>query len=102
KKEQPGRNHVQQGQTVTYLSQPPTSGDHYQTPAPTGIYDSPIPNEVQVHNLEHGHIVFQYQPGQISDAILNGLKEIVRKHPTDTILAPRPDSPTTKMPFKLA
>jgi hypothetical protein len=43
-----------------YNSFPPTSGPHYERPAVWGIYTSPIPQVVLVHNLEHGGIVVQY------------------------------------------
>jgi hypothetical protein len=50
---------------VTYESNPPTSGDHSPVPAEDGIYtpgNSPAPENV-VHTLEHGRILFQYEPG---------------------------------------
>jgi hypothetical protein len=50
---------------VTYKNNPPTSGDHNPVPAQDGIYEpgnTPDP-EHYVHTLEHGRILFQYQPG---------------------------------------
>lgn len=50
---------------VEYKNNPPTSGDHNPVPAEDGIYaagNSPEP-EHYVHTLEHGRIIFQYQPG---------------------------------------
>lgn len=69
---QPGRTVPIQGQThinkgdphPAYNSTPPTSGWHWnlagEAPVPWGIYKEPIPNEAQVHNLEHGGIMIQY------------------------------------------
>src|SRR6266850_1111312 len=37
-----------------YNSTPPTSGPHLPYIAPWGIHTRPIPNELQVHNLEDG------------------------------------------------
>ncbi len=55
-----GRGHVSATQTVKYGTTPPTSGDHWDTPAPWGSYDKQQPNERTVHNLEHGGIVISY------------------------------------------
>ena len=45
---------------VKYNSFPPSSGPHYQQPAPWGIYTDPVKQTILVHNLEHGGIVIQY------------------------------------------
>ena len=45
---------------MNYNSFPPSSGPHFQTPAPWGIYEEPIKQTILVHNLEHGGIVIQY------------------------------------------
>ena len=58
-----GRNHVTS--TVTYKTNPPTSGNHNPTPAQDGIYDpgNTPAKENFVHSLEHGRIEIQYRPG---------------------------------------
>jgi hypothetical protein len=69
------RSHVPDGTPVDYATNPPTSGDHYATPADPGFYPpegiDQIPPERFVHDLEHGQIVFWYSPdapdGTISD-----------------------------------
>lgn len=43
-----------------YNSNPPTSGPHVRWVAPWGVHTVPIPLEVQVHNLEDGGVVVQY------------------------------------------
>ena len=49
--------HIQPGQPhERYNSLPPTSGPHYPFTAPWGISSEPIPEELQVHNLEHGGV----------------------------------------------
>lgn len=45
---------------ASYNSDPPTSGPHMPGIAPWGAYDKPIPKEYQVHNLEDGGVVIQY------------------------------------------
>ncbi|MEK6619728.1 MAG: DUF3105 domain-containing protein [Chloroflexota bacterium] len=55
--------HVPAGQKVGYGNIPPASGPHWgqpQAPAPWGIKDTKLPDEVTVHNLEHGGIVISY------------------------------------------
>lgn len=51
--------------TVTYKTNPPTSGDHNPQPAEDGVYvpgNTPA-KENYVHSLEHGRIQFQYAKG---------------------------------------
>ena len=75
-----GNTHVDAGKPVTFVSLPPTSGSHWPTPAapaPWGIKDTQLPNEVTVHNLEHGGIVIVYNPSLAADD-LTKLKDSVR------------------------
>jgi hypothetical protein len=87
-----GAVHVPRGQThPPYNSTPPTSGWHYaDAVAPPGISASPIANEVQVHNLEHGEIMVQYDcPGGCPE-VVSALEAIVRTYPKKVVLAPYP------------
>ena len=43
-----------------YNSNPPTSGPHREMFTDTFISPEPIPNYVQVHLLEHGNVLLQY------------------------------------------
>lgn len=60
-----GRDHISRGQPhPAYNSNPPTSGWHAPQPANWGSYRAEIPDEVVVHNLEHGGIWISYKdPG---------------------------------------
>jgi Protein of unknown function (DUF3105) len=64
----------------SYNTVPPTSGQHYNqagvAPAPWGIKDATLPNEVTTHNLEHGGIVIAY--ANLTPAETDQLKSIVR------------------------
>jgi hypothetical protein len=66
-----GTQHINKGDThPAYNSTPPTSGPHWNVadggpenwggPVNWGIYDVQIPDEAQIHNLEHGGIMIQY------------------------------------------
>jgi hypothetical protein len=60
-----GQQHIDKGQQhVAYNSKPPTSGPHWnilgEAPVAWGIYKEPIVEEGQIHNLEHGGIMIQY------------------------------------------
>lgn len=67
-----GAEHIESSPTpkkkltaADYKTNPPTSGDHSQTPAPDGLY--PPGNEAEIanwiHTLEHGRVIFMYKPG---------------------------------------
>jgi hypothetical protein len=60
-----GMEHVNKGDPhAPYTTRPPTSGPHWsilgEAPVPWGIYQEPVPDEAQVHNLEHGGVMIQY------------------------------------------
>lgn len=59
------RTHVQDGEHPAYLSEIPTSGQHYANPEEWGVYDKPLTKERLVHNLEHGGIVMYYNCKQL-------------------------------------
>jgi len=56
----PSPQHIDEGIQATYNSVPPTSGDHWRTPADCGFYEDPVPDEIIVHNMEHSNIVISY------------------------------------------
>lgn len=60
--EQPyeGATHVPTCSTVSYASNPPSSGNHYPIWAAFRSYDAPVPEGFLVHDLEHGAIVLTY------------------------------------------
>jgi hypothetical protein len=91
--ENAGRGHVEDGTDVTYQTTPPTSGEHWQTPAETAFYPPESlgdpPEERLVHNLEHGQIVIWYSPdapGSVLDDI-EGYIDAQRGQQTLGILA---------------
>lgn len=87
-----GQDHIQPGQShPAYNSNPPTSGWHWPNAAKNGIYDSQLPDEQLIHNLEHGHIWISYKP-DIADEAKNQLKALVKKDDWKIVLAPRPQN----------
>jgi hypothetical protein len=71
---------------VTYNSFPPSSGPHYQSPAPWGLYPDPIKQTILVHNLEHGGIIIQY--GDVGKAAIDKLNAFYRDDPYGLVVAP--------------
>ena len=43
-----------------YNTVPPTSGPHWDAWSACGFYNYPLPDELLVHNLEHGNIIVSY------------------------------------------
>jgi hypothetical protein len=96
--------HIPVGQKGSYNTTPPTSGQHWSSvnpaaPAPWGIKDSTLQNEVTTHNLEHGGIVIAYN--NLSTAEVDQLKSVVRALMNGAyrkiILEPYPDLADAKI-----
>lgn len=72
-----------------YNSLPPTSGPHLGSIARWGIHQVPIPDEVQVHNLEDGGVMVQYNC-ESCDGLVRKLEQIVHRYDKHVVLAPYP------------
>jgi Protein of unknown function (DUF3105) len=85
-----GNEHIQSASEphVAYNSDPPTSGPHLPYIAPWGVHTRPIPLELQVHNLEDGGVVVQYNC--TCPELADKLRGIVGKYDKHVILAPYP------------
>lgn len=65
---EPGAAHVAGG--IDYADLPPLGGSHDPCWTRFGIYESEVPDERWVHNLEHGAVVFLYNcPDGCADEI---------------------------------
>jgi len=89
-----GNRHITPGQIglSVYNSNPPTSGPHLPSLARWGTHENPIAKELQVHNLEDGGVLVQYnceQPSKDCRELVDKLAEIVRRY-NHAILAPYP------------
>ncbi len=71
-----------------YNSDPPTSGPHLPYIAPWGVHTRPIPPPLQVHNLEDGGVLVQYNCE--CPELVEKLRAIVRRYDRHVILAPYP------------
>jgi len=98
------QTHVNTNVDYTGFSNPPSYGPHHPaiqdaqqnfiTPRPTGVYNTPQPDEDLVHNLEHGHVWISYSPTLITTADKILLTQFVTAGGTNTgvILTPRPEN----------
>ncbi len=91
-----GNKHIQTPAEphVPYNSAPPTSGPHLPYLAPWGIHTEPIVKELQVHNLEDGGVMVQYNCPSGCPDLVEKLKGIVERYPEHVILAPYPGMKT--------
>ena len=89
-----GNEHIQAASDphAAYNSDPATSGPHLPYIAPWGIHTRPIPLELQVHNLEDGGVVVQYNCE--CPELAEKLRAIVRKYDKHVLLAPYPGMKT--------
>ncbi|HEX2362184.1 MAG TPA: DUF3105 domain-containing protein [Jiangellaceae bacterium] len=75
-------DHRQDGERIDYASAPPTSGPHYQVPAPftRKFYTPDDSPEIErlVHNLEHGYTILWYDPA-VLDANQETMQDLATK-----------------------
>ncbi len=58
-----GQRHLAVGTTFSgYPTLPPYAGPHWEVPSRCGIYEQQQPIEAMVHSMEHGVILFHFQP----------------------------------------
>jgi len=90
-----GNRHISEAEVglIHYNSDPPTSGPHLPMIANWGIHQEPIKKELQVHNLEDGGVIVQYNcPPARSECkpLIEKLAGVVRRYGKNVILAPYP------------
>jgi hypothetical protein len=103
-----GRSHIDDNtsQGGPYSVVPATSGDHWfgastaagiSSPARWGRYTEAIPDEVLIHNLEHGGIGLHYDCEEECPDIVSELNDILPSNPSQYIM-----SPYSGLPGKIA
>lgn len=80
-----GQKHVDV--TPEYGTNPPTSGDHLQTPAAAGFFEEPVDPGALVHNMEHGQIIFWYDT-DAPESVLDSIEAMVDDQPSATVAVP--------------
>lgn len=96
-----GKNHISRGQEhEPYNSEPASSGPHYAdggAPAPWGVYTEEVPEEVFLHNEEHGGVIVTYHPDLLPADQLKKLQALFAPpysdksfKPSKAIVTPRP------------
>ncbi len=65
---------------VPYNSNPPTSGPHLKYVARWDIHSQPIPRELQVHNLEDGGVLIQYNCPKPCPELVTQLENIFKTY----------------------
>jgi len=83
-----GATHVPCTNAVSYLTEPPSSGNHYNCWAAYQTYSAPIPWGNLVHSLEHGAIVFVYNCPTGCPADVANLQAFIDGLPLDSDCAP--------------
>ncbi len=91
---------------TNYSVVPATSGPHWagattpagvSAPARWGRYDQILPDEVLIHNLEHGGIGLHYDCDDGCPELVQALDDIVPRNPSQFIMSPYP-----RLPQKIA
>jgi len=91
-----GNAHIAEAQMgdFVYNTLPPTSGPHLGSLARWGVHDEPIPNELQVHNLEDGGVIVNYDCPEGCPDLVAQMEEVVEHYDEGVILAPYPGMDT--------
>ncbi|HIK88054.1 MAG TPA: DUF3105 domain-containing protein [Dehalococcoidia bacterium] len=103
-----GRDHIDDNSSSggPYSVVPATSGPHWfgsstvagiSSPTRWGRYKAAIPDEVLIHNLEHGGIGLHYDCAEECPEIVSELNDILPSNPSQYIM-----SPYSGMPSKIA
>jgi hypothetical protein len=85
----PGDHVATLGSKVKWDSFPPTSGPHYQTPAPWNFYTDPINPRITLHNLEHGGIDVFYG-AKVPRSQVQEIQNFWQADPNAMLVAPMP------------
>lgn len=86
--------HVDPGEPhQPYNSDPPTSGPHHSQSAKAGFYTEPLPDELLVHNLEHGYVIIWYNCGNLASAECERLQRDIQAVTQKAGNSPRTGTP---------
>ena len=90
--EDQGNSHVGDAELseVEYETNPPTSGDHSESPLADGAYREYAPPGNYLHAMEHGRVVIHYSP-DLSEQEQLAIKGVFDESPSGMILIPNPE-----------
>lgn len=71
----PSQMRIDSVESGGYNTVPPTSGRHWGAWSDCGFYNYPLPDELLVHNLEHGNIIVSYNLND--DAQVSALRDAI-------------------------
>lgn len=71
-----------------YSSVPAASGPHAAVPTPCGVFRQEVPEIFNIHALEHGAVIFYYQPDLVSAEERAQLEDLGRQLSTHVIVMP--------------
>jgi hypothetical protein len=93
-----GALHLNRCDPTTYMTNPPSSGNHYGDWALYQTYTTPFRSGFWVHNLEHGAVVITYNcpggcPAEVAQvqALIDSLDNDCAPLPKRIVLLPDPD-----------
>ncbi|WP_232676955.1 DUF3105 domain-containing protein [Nocardioides sp. R-C-SC26] len=72
---------------VDYAQSPPVGGPHLGVWLDCGVFDDPVPDEMAVHDLEHGAFWFTYDPDELDD---DEVATLEARLPSNAIMSPYP------------
>lgn len=72
-----GRLHVPDDTVLSYITNPPASGPHFETPAETGYYCAALNAGHWVHSLEHGYCVLLFDENHPKAAACKSLLSVL-------------------------
>jgi hypothetical protein len=70
-----GHTHEPVCTVIDYVSNPPSSGNHWPVWAAFKSYDKPVPREMYVHDLEHGAVVMLFNCGTACPDVVAALEK---------------------------
>ncbi|MBI2021286.1 DUF3105 domain-containing protein [Candidatus Daviesbacteria bacterium] len=83
--EDQGRDHIKdQSQQVSYKTNPPTSGPHFENWLRAGIYEVAPDDRYVVHSLEHGYVMISYNCSFSQRGFLNVYAHGLEEEATDS------------------
>ena len=76
-----GRGHIAAGTELTFKHYPPSSGTHYPTAQPAGVYRTEVPEGNWVHSLEHGYVAILVKCSTDCNAIYSQMDNLYKSLP---------------------